>query len=107
MKTGIKQGETKKQRSFRERVEGENLYQRAAAHWVARKLGVDAQTIAKVDFGFEEDFRLSAWTIQPGDGLQLTFLHNGNTSALPIDQLTPGEFIEQCVGILTELQAGA
>lgn len=96
---------TKKQRSVAEKVAAESPYQRAAALWVANKIGKNPDRIWGVTFGFEADYQLSEYTWQPGDGPLLRFKNNGRDEQLPFDTVTPGQFIEECVMLMSQPMA--
>lgn len=82
----------------------ENVYQKAAAIWVARKFNLDADKITDVDFtrvsgGYCE----TCWY----ETLGVEFKYNGKYEERELGyyDTSPGAFIEEAVGILMEMGA--
>lgn len=97
--------ETKTHRSMRARIEAESKYQRAAAVWVARRIGKNADKIEAVEFGWDEDQQLSEHTWSPGMGAIVRFKFNGKSDWVELPDGGSGRFVEECVAILAESEA--
>lgn len=81
----------------------ETPYDRAAATWVARRLGITPESIGRVNFAFEDGGAYSEFTWEPGRMI-LTFLRANHEESMEFgDDVTPGQFIQECSVILREL----
>ena len=79
----------------------ENLYDRAASIWVARKFNLDEDKVSNVDFkvvygGYCETCGYET--------LGLSYQYDGQYRDAELSSLRPGHFIEECVEILKTLQ---
>jgi hypothetical protein len=78
----------------------ENVYNRAAATWVARKFGLDADKISDVNFSIEQGGGCeTCWY----EYLALEFKNNGKWDERELSDVSCGKFIEECVEVLGEL----
>ena len=93
--------QTKKHKSMKARIAAEDLYQRAAAEWVARQIGKSADTIEDVDFGMGNNGGCSTcWEEFPA----LTYRRNGKEGTYQLQYpVTPGQFLKECLEIYNEL----
>lgn len=104
---------TRKQRGIDESVAAEGRYARAAALWVAHRVGRDPSRIYGVTFWHENEWRYSTMTAGGDAQAALRYYDNGREKILTLEDvyvgegptahpITPGEFIEQCVALLEE-----
>ncbi len=91
-------------------TEQENAYARAAAIWVGRQISVPGWRIRGVNFGLDEGYEYSSWTIE-GPSTTLTFeVLDALTETWSLSEIsfptnvTPGQFIEECVAIMAEIE---
>lgn len=80
---------------------GEDPYERAAATWVARRLGIPSDSIGHVDFSFRDGGMISEVTWEGGEMI-LTFRRGNREDSLTFEGVTPAGFIRECVEILGE-----
>lgn len=80
------------------RAKEENVYQRAAAICVAREFALDPDHVAGVDFCVHVDGYCETCAYET-TGVEFVYRNGREIRAFDI---TPGQFIEECVKILTE-----
>lgn len=86
-----------------EKVAAESPYQRAAAIWIARKTGKDADRVYGVNW-----FRIDGETSDAGTYFEgewgLEYRYGGSECHYDwtYNSPTPGQFLEECVAILNE-----
>jgi len=88
-----------------EKVAAESEYQRAAAIWVARKVGKDPDRIYGVDWYRRDGETSDAGTYFEGE-YGLEYCDNGSWKRYDwsIGSPTPGRFLEECVAIMQEVK---
>ena len=105
---------TKKQKTVAERVAAESKYQRACAIWLADKLNIGRKgNLVDVDRLYDVDFAMESIegcpTCGPYEWMGLEYSYNGRRDHFEFDRygFKPGQFLEECVEILKELEKNA
>jgi len=92
--------QTRKQRTIAERVASESPYQRAAARWVAERVGANPELVYEVDFYRTDGDSSDAGTYWEGE-FGLSYKHRGVARHYDFSgMVTPGQFLEECVALL-------
>lgn len=91
------------QREARAQLAAESVYQRAAAAWVAQREGRDPATVYAVDFAYDPGGSCGNGTCHFEGGALLRYrtLPNGIERELPLEGVAPGEFVAQCVELMS------
>ncbi len=84
-----------------ERVAAESPYMRAAAEWVARRIGKPVHLIWGVDFAVNQGGYCETCSYE-SPGIEYWYNGKHDVYELSWDERTAGGFIEECVEILQE-----
>ena len=81
----------------------ENRYARAASIWVARRFNLDENKVSDVDFAAYYGGYCETCGYET-HGLDFKYNGKSRTEELGYYDITPGQFIEECVAILEEIK---